>query len=147
MRILFHGMLDAAGDAESLLKAMRVLAAVERGEAEPEAAASKLALLVGAAQVEPLTARAPGMLADTGRTRAAAELAVSRMRAAASPRLAEIAARAWMALGDPASALPAALARHQRDPNNPRAAAMIVRLAPAGQTPRALPRPSRGDTR
>ena len=131
MRILFGGMLDAGRESESLLEAMRVLAAVQRGEAEPEAAASELASLAAAARVEPLTAVAAGMLADTGRTRAAAELASSRMRAVGSPRLAEIAARAWMALGDPASALPAAFAWHQRDPNNPRATAMIVRASAA----------------
>jgi tetratricopeptide (TPR) repeat protein len=36
-----------------------------------------------------------------------------------------------MALGDPASALPAAFAWHQRDPNSPRATAMIVRASAA----------------
>jgi len=129
IRILFQGMLDSAGDAEAILDAMRVLATVERGEAQDESAARELASLAEASRAEPVLAAAAGLLIDTGRLQAAAELASAHMREVATPRLAEIATRAWLALGEPASALPAAFAWHQRDPNNPRAAAMIVRAS------------------
>ncbi|MFW6335645.1 MAG: tetratricopeptide repeat protein [Phycisphaeraceae bacterium] len=129
LRILFRGMLDSADDADACLDAMRVLAAVERGEAAEESAAAELVSLAEASRAEPVVAAAAGLLIDIGRLRAAADLATSHMSDEPSPRLAEIAARAWVALDKPASAMPAAFAWHRRDPNNPRAAAMIVRAS------------------